>query len=153
LETTATSATTEDALRAEMPGEDRAGSSTVSRSISLLWLPSGHQPTGPLRRDPHGCLESSTMVRAIRIWIGFGLLVLGGWALADDSKSAEIPKPEHPRPDAMRTPWANLNGRWDFRFDVKDQGLKEGWEKPEAAKFDRTIVVPFPWESELSGIK
>ena len=49
-------------------------------------------------------------------------------------------------------PWANLNGRWEFRFDAKDQGLREGWEKPGAAGYDRTIVVPFPWESELSGI-
>ena len=52
----------------------------------------------------------------------------------------------------MRVPWANLNGRWEFRFDAKDQGLHEGWEKPGAAGFDRTIVVPFPWESELSGV-
>ena len=52
----------------------------------------------------------------------------------------------------MRTRWANLNGRWEFRFDAQDQGLQEGWEKPGAAGYDRTIVVPFPWESELSGI-
>jgi len=89
------------------------------------------------------------MVRATLIWLGFGLFVLGGSAWADEPI---IPKPEHPRPDAMRVPWANLNGRWEFRFDAKDQGLHEGWEKPDTAGFDRTIVVPFPWESELSGV-
>ena len=68
------------------------------------------------------------------------------------TSSLRSPKPEHPRPDARRAFWANLNGRWEFRFDANDQGLREGWEKPDAAGYDRTIVVPFPWESELSGI-
>jgi len=90
------------------------------------------------------------MVRATLVWFGLGLLVWGGPACAVES---DIPKPEHPRPDAMRGPWANLNGRWEFRFDEKDQGLREGWEKPGAAGYDRTIVVPFPWESELSGVQ
>jgi len=89
------------------------------------------------------------MVRATLVWLGFGLFALGGSTTAAEP---DIPKPEHPRPDAMRVPWANLNGRWDFRFDPKDQGVHEGWEKPDAAGFDRTIVVPFPWESELSGV-
>ena len=52
----------------------------------------------------------------------------------------------------MRANWANLNGRWEFRFDAKDQGLRDGWEKLDATGFDKSIVVPFPWESELSGI-
>ena len=41
--------------------------------------------------------------------------------------------PSIPRPDAMRAHWANLNGRWQFRFDAQEQGLAEGWEKPGAA--------------------
>ncbi len=64
----------------------------------------------------------------------------------------KVPKPEHPRPDAMRSTWECLNGPWEFRFDATDVGVRDGWEKPGAAGFDRTIVVPFPWESELSGI-
>jgi hypothetical protein len=92
------------------------------------------------------------MVRAILAWLGLGLFVLRGLAVAEEPKQPEIPKPEHPRPDATRARWANLNGRWEFRFDEKDLGLKAGWEEPDAAKFDRTIVVPFPWESELSGV-
>jgi hypothetical protein len=81
--------------------------------------------------------------------IGFGLLLLTGTVSGQDFK---IPRPEHPRPDAMRTHWANLNGRWEFRFDAADQGRSEGWEKPGAAGYNQAIVVPFPWESELSGI-
>ncbi len=65
---------------------------------------------------------------------------------------AETPRPEHPRPDAVRPHWSNLNGPWEFRFDANDDGAKQGWEKPGAAGFDRTITVPFPWESELSGV-
>ena len=89
------------------------------------------------------------MVRATLVCLGFGLFALGRSTYAEEP---DIPKPEHPRPDAMRAQWANLNGRWEFRFDEKDQGLRDGWEKPGAAGYDRTIVVPFPWESELSGI-
>src|SRR5262245_56367437 len=76
------------------------------------------------------------------------LLMFGvGVAVADD-----IPRPEHPTPDAVRDHWANLNGKWDFRFDAKDEGEKAEWYKPGAEGFDRQIVVPFPWESELSEI-
>ena len=28
--------------------------------------------------------------------------------------AAEIPLPEHPRPDWERDEWMNLNGEWDF---------------------------------------
>jgi hypothetical protein len=77
-----------------------------------------------------------------------GLLALGVAPAAAD----EIPRPEHPEPMAVRAHWANLNGKWDFRFDAMDRGREEKWFAPGAAGFDRTIVVPFGWESELSGI-
>ncbi len=89
------------------------------------------------------------MIRSIFVSFTFGLAVFGG---STSAQEAAIPRPEHPRPDAMRAPWANLNGGWEFRFDAEDRGLREGWEKPGAAGYDRKIVVPFPWESELSGV-
>ena len=58
-----------------------------------------------------------------------------------------IPRPEHPRPDFERSEWLNLNGVWDFAFDPEQQ-----WKEPNDAKFDQRIVVPFPWESKLSGV-
>jgi hypothetical protein len=73
-------------------------------------------------------------------------------AAVASAQQTKVPKPEHPRPDAMRSTWECLNGPWEFRFDPRDQGLRDGWEKAGAIGFDRTIVVPFPWESELSGI-
>src|SRR5262245_47847652 len=80
---------------------------------------------------------------------GLGLLLL---SVSVSAQEPSIPRAEHPRPDAKRSRWANLNGRWDVRFDAQDEGLREGWEKPGAAGFNQSIVVPFPWESELSGI-
>ncbi len=66
--------------------------------------------------------------------------------------AADIPWPEHPRPDFQRSPWVNLNGQWDFDFDPQDVGEKEQWFVPVQHAFSRKITVPFPWESKLSGI-
>jgi hypothetical protein len=76
------------------------------------------------------------------------LVLLPAAARADD-----IPRPEHPDPLAVREHWANLNGKWDFRFDPQDEGQTAEWFKPAAEGFDRSITVPFPWESKLSGIE
>ena len=77
------------------------------------------------------------------------LLALSAAARAEEP----IPRPEHPEPMAVRAHWANLNGRWQFRFDPKNVGVDEKWNEPGAAGFDRTINVPFGWESELSGVR
>lgn len=63
-----------------------------------------------------------------------------------------IPLPEHPRPDFERNEWLNLNGDWDFEFDKNDVGEKDGWQSGKKA-FTKTIHVPFPWGSALSGVK
>jgi hypothetical protein len=63
----------------------------------------------------------------------------------------DIPLPEHPRPDFERPAWVNLNGTWQFRFDARDEGLVETWQKREV-DFPLTIRVPFPWGSALSGV-
>src|SRR5882672_8937846 len=65
---------------------------------------------------------------------------------------AQIPLPEHPRPDFERPDWLNLNGRWSFRFDKEDAGLKEKWFESAPAAFPEKIVVPFSWGSKLSGL-
>ena len=51
---------------------------------------------------------------------------------------SEPPRPEYPRPNFRRNHWLNLNGVWRFSFD-----------RPN---FDRSITVPFAYQSELSGI-
>lgn len=62
-----------------------------------------------------------------------------------------VPWSEHPRPDFQRAEWQNLNGPWQFRLDAADAGETQGWfrtELPDA----RSILVPFPWGSSLSGV-
>lgn len=63
----------------------------------------------------------------------------------------ETPKPLHPRPRVQRAEWTNLNGQWQFAYDDADKGLGERWHE-DAKRFERTITVPFPPESEMSGI-
>jgi hypothetical protein len=67
-------------------------------------------------------------------------------------QAREIPLPEHPRPDFHREQWQNLNGSWDFAFDAGDTGIQEGWAEGGTG-FDKTILVPFPWGSNLSGLQ
>jgi Glycosyl hydrolases family 2, sugar binding domain/Glycosyl hydrolases family 2/Glycosyl hydrolases family 2, TIM barrel domain len=62
-----------------------------------------------------------------------------------------IPLPEHPRPDFQRAEWLNLNGRWRFAFDAKDQGERLGWTAGSLPG-DRQILVPFSWGAPLSGV-
>ncbi len=80
----------------------------------------------------------------------FGILLL--LLLNPSIYAQEIPLPEHPRPDFQREQWQNLNGTWDFAFDTRDIGIQEGWAEGKA-DFDKTILVPFPWGSNLSGVK
>jgi hypothetical protein len=75
--------------------------------------------------------------------------VLANVALAQE----KTPRPEHPRPDFQRPQWVNLNGAWDFDFDPDGVGEKENWFETGRHKWSQKIVVPFPWESELSGIQ
>lgn len=64
--------------------------------------------------------------------------------------NASCPRPEYPRPDFQRETFENLNGLWEFAFDDLDAGLREGWwdQRP----FDRRIMVPYAYQSVLSGI-
>ncbi len=64
----------------------------------------------------------------------------------------QIPLPEHPRPDFERAQWQNLNGQWQFEFDQNNEGQSKNWQSGNTA-FSKTITVPFPWGSELSGVK
>ena len=88
--------------------------------------------------------------RSIHITLG-GILIVTGLFVA--TASAAAPRPEHPRPDLRRESWVNLNGQWDFAFDPDEAGVEKEWFKPGAGAFDLRIVVPFPWESPLSGIE
>jgi hypothetical protein len=51
---------------------------------------------------------------------------------------------KYPRPDMVRNEWMDLNGLWNYAITPK--GVK-----PE--KWDGSILVPYPVESALSGVK
>ena len=55
------------------------------------------------------------------------------------------PRPQYPRPILRIDHLLNLNGRWQFQPDPKDQGLKDRWF--HETQFEDSIVVPFPIES------
>ncbi len=52
---------------------------------------------------------------------------------------------EYPRPTMVRKDWMNLNGLWKFTIKPK--------EASKPANYDNQILVPFPPESSLSGLK
>lgn len=62
-----------------------------------------------------------------------------------------IPRAEHPNPQAERKNWLNLNGEWDFEFDFGNSKFDSGILEKE--KWDNRIIVPFCPESKLSGIE
>ncbi|MGW4586137.1 glycoside hydrolase family 2 protein [Amycolatopsis thermoflava] len=56
-----------------------------------------------------------------------------------------------PRPQLVRSEWFDLDGAWGFAFDDDDRGLADHWFTA-TEPFDRTITVPYPPESQLSGV-
>ena len=53
--------------------------------------------------------------------------------------------PEYPRPQMVRKEWLNLNGLWDYA--ITDKAAEQA-----PASFDGRIMVPFCFESALSGV-
>ncbi|CAH0994014.1 Beta-galactosidase [Emticicia aquatica] len=80
-----------------------------------------------------------------------GLMLLCLLIFKQSFSQENIPLPEHPRPDFEREAWLNLNGNWAFEFDKNDAGLTEKWFSGNKS-FTKTISVPFPWGSSLSGV-
>lgn len=58
---------------------------------------------------------------------------------------------EYPRPNFRREEWLNLNGKWEFTFDDKNEGITKGYYTGNN-KFDKIINVPFSYQYEASGI-
>ncbi|TFC90059.1 glycoside hydrolase family 2 protein [Cryobacterium sp. TMT4-31] len=58
---------------------------------------------------------------------------------------------EYPRPQLVRNSWRELDGSWGFAHDDGREGILAHWEA-SALPFDRSIRIPFPPESQASGI-
>lgn len=61
----------------------------------------------------------------------------------------------HPRPQLVRDPnWRDLSGPWQFAYDDEDRGRSGRWMDPDSTEpFTATITVPYPPESEASGLR
>jgi hypothetical protein len=66
------------------------------------------------------------------------------WA---DDVSSHNAHPEYPRPQLTRGAWQNLNGSWQFA------AAKAGEQPPVGKKLAEKILVPYPVESQLSGLE
>lgn len=65
---------------------------------------------------------------------------------------SEIPLPEYPRPQLVRSEWLNLNGTWDYMGGKELANPVEATVPPVFPSRTEKIRVPFPPESDLSGI-
>lgn len=66
-----------------------------------------------------------------------------------------LPKNEHPTPQFMRNDWVNLNGAWTYTINMRPPYFsdKSSYNQEEKSTgFDKSIVVPFSPESELSTV-
>lgn len=52
---------------------------------------------------------------------------------------------QYPRPSLTRNDWQNLNGEWDYAIRPRGEAAPK--------KYDGKILVPFPIESQLSGVE
>ncbi|MHA1193320.1 MAG: glycoside hydrolase family 2 protein [Promethearchaeota archaeon] len=68
--------------------------------------------------------------------------ILTRWVKDIDPKN---PLPEYPRPQLKREEWLNLNGLWDYAIVPRNE--------QEIKDYDGKILVPYPIESALSGVK
>jgi hypothetical protein len=66
------------------------------------------------------------------------------WA---DQVGPDNAHPEYPRPQLTRTAWRNLNGSWQFA------AATAGEQPPVGKDLAERILVPYPVESQLSGLE
>jgi hypothetical protein len=60
--------------------------------------------------------------------------------------NTNLPLPEYPRPQLVRTNWINLNGIWQFQPGATNQAV------PTGQTLASQILVPYPMESAISGV-
>ena len=89
-----------------------------------------------------GALASFRLPGAQPGWQPAPATLMTRWAAEVSATNA---LPEYPRPQLVRADWLSLNGLWDYVI------TPVGAETPR--EYGGSILVPFPLESALSGVK
>ena len=108
-------------------------------AVALLgagWLAFGRG--GGQTQNPSFAVEES----AAQNWKPVSGYILTNWA---SKVTPDKVLPEYPRPQMARENWSNLNGLWNY-------ALTEKTAKTAPAANDGQILVPYPYESALSGV-
>ncbi|NGN67413.1 glycoside hydrolase family 2 [Streptomyces sp. A7024] len=108
----------------------------------------GHGGSADIRYDGEGGLATADGKAIGDFWtsgpINSEYQLESKWA---DDVGPDNAHPEYPRPQMTREAWKNLNGEWQFA------GAEEGEQPPVGKELDEKILVPYPVESQLSGIE
>jgi hypothetical protein len=87
-------------------------------------------------------LPATTIADDATAWAPAPGSLMTRWAARVDPETVH---PDYPRPQLVREAWMNLNGLWEYAVrPVADAQPQD---------FDGRILVPFPIESALSGVK
>ncbi|MEU0599444.1 PA14 domain-containing protein [Streptomyces sp. NPDC006393] len=104
--------------------------------------------TADVRYDGHGGLTSDDGTAVAAFWSSgpnhSTYELRTKWA---DQVSPDNALPEYPRPQLTRSDWQNLNGRWQFA------AATAGEQPPVGKTLSERILVPYPVESQLSGLE
>lgn len=72
---------------------------------------------------------------------------------SEEALQAEVPLSEYPRPQMVRSEWLCLNGMWNYIGGKDVASAKEPVDIPDFSTTKELIRVPYPAESDLSGVK
>jgi hypothetical protein len=125
--------------------DDASADESRARSMERRTFLKGVATTGAL-----GTVGSEHLVES-----GAAATAESGWAMKPPQMETpwtsdvgpDNAHPEYPRPQLVRDAWENLNGVWQFA------GAAEGETPPTGEELDERVLVPYPVESGLSGIK
>ncbi|OON73423.1 glycoside hydrolase family 2 [Streptomyces tsukubensis] len=108
----------------------------------------GHGGSADLRYDGAGALKGADGKAVSPFWSSGAnestYQLKTEWA--KDVKPSNA-LPEYPRPQLTRDSWKNLNGEWQFA------AAEAGEKPPVGKKLGEKILVPYPVESQLSGVE
>ena len=103
--------------------------------LGVGWLVFGR---GGQTQNPSFAVDES----ATENWKPVGGYIMTNWA---SKVSPDKVLPEYPRPQMARKNWLNLNGLWNY-------ALTDKTAQAAPAGNDGQILVPYPYESALSGV-